>query len=109
MMNKMNSSNLVRPLAIVAVAITLLLEGLPPVSASAAVGDVTGQESSYSSQVNIPSGLTDISADAASVSQSLMLKHNTTYASLSENLSYQIDIADGRLRGGGKSRHGRKG
>ncbi len=109
MMNKMNSSNLVRPLAIAALTIALLLEGLPPVSASAAVGDVTRQESSYSSQVIIPSGLTDISADAVSVSSSLMLKHNTTISSLSDNLPGQIELSAGRLKDGGKSRHGRKG
>ncbi len=108
-MNKMNFSNLVRPLAIAALAIALLLEGLPIGSASASVGDVTRQESSYSSQVNIPSGPTAISADAASVSDSLVLKHNTTISSLSENMSGQIELAAGRLKDGGKGRHGRKG
>ncbi len=104
MMNKMNSSNLVRPLAIAALTIALMLEGLPPVSASAAVGDVARQESSYSSQVNIPSGLTAISADAASVSSSLMLKHDTSISSLSDDISDQLDASAGRLKGGHKGR-----
>ncbi len=108
MITKRNSTNLVRPLAIVALAMMLLLEGLPTASASAAGIDASKSASSYSSQANIPAGLTNVMSVAAGDSHTMMLSQATTNSSLSESISGQIDIAGGRLRDGRDRRHGRK-
>ncbi len=108
MITKRNSTHLVRPLAIVALAMMLLLEGLPTASASAAGIDASKSASSYSSQVTNPPELANITTGAAGMSHTMMLSQATTNSSLSESISGQIDIAGGRLRDGRDRRHGRK-
>ncbi len=98
MITKINSTSLVRPLVIVALAMMLLLEGLPTASASAAGIDASKSVSSYSSQVTNPPDLANMTAGAAGVSHTLMLRHTTTNSSLSESISGQIDAAGGRLK-----------
>ncbi len=98
MITKIKTTNLVRPLAIVALAMMLLLEGLPTASASAAQGGANSYESNYSSQVTNPADLANITAGDEGVSQTLMLDDTTTNSSLSESISGQIDAAGGRLK-----------
>ncbi len=103
MITKINSTSLVCPLAIVVLVIPQLLDWLSSLSASAAEGGAINNESNYSSQINIPAGPTSIPADAAGVSRILMLRHNTTISSLSENFSGQPNASFGLAKG--RTRH----
>ncbi len=107
MINKIYSSNLVRILAIVALAVTLLLEGLSPVSAAAAGSGASSYKGNNASQINNPPDLTTMTSVAAGESLNLALTSDGTNASLSENLSGQVDVSS-RLTDGRTKRHGRK-
>jgi hypothetical protein len=107
MINKLYSSNLARTVVIAALAIPLLLDGLAPVSAPAAMGGAIRSKSTYSSQINIPPGLTNITADAASASGNQVIWSDGPQSSLGDDLSGQTNVSN-FLASGRIKRHRRK-
>ncbi len=99
MISKIYSSKLVRPQAISALVMMLLLEGLPSVSALAAEGGAIRYGGNNSSRINIPPDLTDNTPVAAGIPHALAVRHNTTKASLSENFSGQSNASFALAKG----------